>query len=58
MTDIIRKHIGLVNIVIEAPKNRKEQENSSSICPERATTDIIREINADPITTIASIQRM
>ena len=58
ITDIIAKVIGLVRIVIEVPKNRTEQENSSIFCPEMSTDNMIKEIDDEPIKMTASMQKI
>ena len=58
ITDIIAKVIGLVRIVIEVPKNRTEQENSSIFCPEMSTGNMIKEIDDEPIKMMASMQKI
>ena len=58
ITDIIAKVIGLVRIVIEVPKNRTEQENSSIFCAEMSTDNMIKEIDDEPIKMMASMQKI
>ena len=58
ITDIIAKVIGLVRIVIEVPKNRTEQENSSIFCPEMSMDNMIKEIDDEPIKMMASMQKI
>ena len=58
ITDIIAKVIGLVRIVIEVPKNRTEQENSFNFCPEMSIANIIKEMDDEPIKTMASMQKI
>ena len=58
MIDIIAKVNGLVSHVIETPKKRTEQENSSNFCPEMATANIIKEMHDEHIKMMASMQRI
>ena len=58
MIDIIAKVNGLVSHVIETPKKRTEQENSSNFCPEMATANIIKEMHDEHIKMMASTRRI
>ena len=58
MIDIIAKVNGLVSHVIETPKKRTEQENSSNFCPDMANAERTKEMNVELITTSASIQKI